>query len=76
VFGRSLLHHFCFLGSREIANLGLILFGQLLHLLLGRVAVVLGQSAVGLLGVGRLVAIAADVADRDLRLLGEIFDPL
>ena len=50
------------------------LLGQRLDLFLAGLQVVLGEDLVGLLLVGLLVGVAADVADRDAGFLGQVLD--
>ena len=62
------------LAAARVGRHGFELLGQLLDLFLDAVALVFGQRLVLLLLVGRLVAVAADVADGDLGLFGQLLD--
>src|SRR5690242_10646221 len=62
-------HDFFGLLLHGFLGLGFVLLGQAVDLVLGALRLVLGDRLALLLGLGRLVAFAADVADRDLRLL-------
>ena len=58
----------------QLVDLALELLGQGLNLFLAGLQVVLGEDLLALLVVGLLVGVAADVADRDAGLLGEVLD--
>src|SRR5271157_4918909 len=71
---RSDFHDLGSLLVAQLVDLGLELLGQGLDLFLAGFQVVLGEGLVGLLDLGLLVGVAADIADGDPRLLGQILD--
>src|SRR5262249_41273197 len=67
----SLLHDLFLFGRRHVVDFALEGLRQFLDLLLGLVALVFGAGLLLLGGVGVLVAVAADIADRDPGLFGQ-----
>ena len=69
-----ILHHLLLRALARSLALFFVLLGEFLDLFLDAVAVVFGEVFVFLGLVGDLVAVAADVADGDLGLLGQLLD--
>ena len=72
---RLLVHHLGLFGRREVVDLSLEPLGQFLDLVLGLIAVVLGERLLFLALIGVLVGISADIADRHAGLFGQFLDP-
>ncbi len=72
--GRLFVHHLGFLGRGEVVDFAFGVLGQLLHVVLGLVALIFGEQFLFFAGVGVFVGIASDVSDGDPGFFGEFLD--
>ncbi len=71
---RLFVHHLGFLGRGEVVDFAFGVLGQLLHVVLGLVALIFGEQFLLFARVGVFVGIASDVSDGDPGFFGEFFD--
>src|SRR5437764_6910916 len=74
-FGRLASHHLVLALLGHIAREALIFLRHLLNVVFRLIPLVLRKIAIFFALLGGLIAVAADIADADLGLLGQLLDP-